>query len=1075
MKMKTRLLVLAVLAMVATSAVADPDPDFYVFLCFGQSNMEGFPGIEGQDKTAVDDRFQVLAAVDFQNMGRTKGNWYNAVPPLCRGNTGLCPADYFGRTLLANLPEKIRVGIVNISVAGCKIELFEKDTYQTYASKAPPWMANIITQYNGNPYQYLVDMARLAQKDGVIKGILLHQGESNTNDKEWPGKVKGIYDNLIKDLNLTAEEVPLLAGELVNANQGGACASMNAIIDELPQIIPASHVISSSGCACRPDHLHFTPAGYRLLGTRYAQTMLPLLGYKSAGLIDLTVQTDQIAAQTQQIPFKPTLESLEQVNPVPEWFKDAKFGIYFHWGVYTVPAFANEWYPRNMYIKGSPENKHHMETYGDVSQWPYNLFITGDKDKQGKFVQFAPKRKSEGGQFDPDEWAQLFADAGAKFAGPVAEHHDGFSMWASSVNPWNAKDTGPKLDLVGLLTEAIREKNMRVILSMHHAYNITGYYDAVPKTNDPKLRMLYGQQGKEKNEAFWLKKHKEIIDNYQPDIIWQDFNLHVISKPVLLEFLSYYYNKAAEWDKQVVATYKDGLNTRCAVLDYERGGPIDITENYWLTDDAISSSSWCYTEGIGYYSKKQILHGFFDRISKNGNLLLNISPKADGSIPQEQKDVLLAMGAWLKKYGEAVYATRAWEKYGEGPTRMGAAHGVFMAPSEGTAKDVRYTRSKENTTLYAILLGWEQGQNEIILKSLSSDRIDIKNLKSVELINGEAGKYLPLTFKQDAEGLIVHLPERAFEEMAYVLRLRFDGKIPSLDMYADLDCTPYYYIVPGDYKGSMVLGSDLTLTGKRKDMANQWKMESAGKGIYKILNRESGEKVFECSVSGHDLALSNITGKDNQFWKIENARNGLFKISNKQFPTFSLSAKTPFTEGNKAGLLIAEKGSSFGWQLLEVCEMQQEAFKPNTIPGTIEAEDFDIGCPGDAFYDKDEINEGGQYRLDEGVDIEKCTAGGYNVGWTRTGEWMSYTVTISKSATYQISFYYASAYDSGKLHLECDGADKTGIIQVPNTAGFQNWDVLKKTVKLDVGQYILKLVVDGDYFNLDKMVFEEMN
>jgi len=358
-------------------------------------------------------------------------------------------------------------------------------------------------------------------------------------------------------------------------------------------------------------------------------------------------------AQTQAQNFQPTFESLEKSNPVPEWFKDAKFGIYFHWGVYTVPAFGNEWYPRSMYIKGSPENKHHTEVYGDPSEWPYNNFLTGAKDKQGNFVQFAPKLKSEGGKFDPDEWAQLFADAGARFAGPVAEHHDGVSMWASKVNPWNAKDMGPKLDLVGLLTDAIRKKNMKVILSMHHAYNITGYYEYVPLTNDPNLQKLFGQQGKEKNEAYWLAKHKEIIDNYKPDIIYQDFNLHKISEPILLGFLSYYYNRAAEWNKEVVATFKDGLNTKCAVLDYERGGPPDITDNYWLTDDAISSSSWCYTEGIGYYSKKQILHAFIDRISKNGNMLLNISPKADGTIPQEQKDVLLAMGSWLKKFGEA--------------------------------------------------------------------------------------------------------------------------------------------------------------------------------------------------------------------------------------------------------------------------------------------------------------------------------------------------------------------------------------------------------------------------------------
>lgn len=258
--------------------------NFWIFLCFGQSNMEGFPGIEEQDKGPVDERFQVLAAVDFPKQQRTKGHWYPAVPPLCRPSAGLGPADYFGRTLVSNLPLNNKVGVVNVSVAGCKIELFQKGGFQTYVSTAPNWMTNIINTYGGNPYQWLVDMAKIAQKDGVIKGILLHQGESNTNDKEWPRKVKGIYKDLIKDLNLKAEETPLLAGELVNADQEGACASMNKIIGELPGTIPTARVVSSAGCASRRDRLHFSPGGYRELGLRYAREMLWLGGYRAAGL-----------------------------------------------------------------------------------------------------------------------------------------------------------------------------------------------------------------------------------------------------------------------------------------------------------------------------------------------------------------------------------------------------------------------------------------------------------------------------------------------------------------------------------------------------------------------------------------------------------------------------------------------------------------------------------------------------------------------------------------------------------------------------------------------------------------------
>ncbi len=281
MKIKLGLLLLGGMLLSNANAFSQ-DTNFWIFVCFGQSNMEGFPGIEAQDKMNVDSRFQMLATVDFPRRERKKGNWYPAVPPLCRPSTGLGPADYFGRTMVSNLPPNIKVGVVIVAVGGCKIELFEKDAYQAYAATAPNWMTNIIRAYGGNPYQRLLDMAKLAQQAGVIKGILLHQGESNTGDKEWPGKVKTVYDNLLNDLHLHAQQVPLLAGEVVNADQHGQCAAMNKIIDELPRTIPTAHVISSAGCEARPpDHLHFTPAGYRELGARYADEMLSLLGYKS--------------------------------------------------------------------------------------------------------------------------------------------------------------------------------------------------------------------------------------------------------------------------------------------------------------------------------------------------------------------------------------------------------------------------------------------------------------------------------------------------------------------------------------------------------------------------------------------------------------------------------------------------------------------------------------------------------------------------------------------------------------------------------------------------------------------------
>lgn len=280
--MYVRIFLLIGLFIITTNIFAQ-DLDFYIYLCFGQSNMEGQGNIEEIDET-VDSRFQVMAAVNCSSLGRTKYSWYTAVPPLCRCNTYLCPADYFGRTMVLNLPDSITVGVINVSVAGCAIELFDKENYQEYADTVPAWMRGIILEYDGNPYGYLVDLADSAQQDGVIKGILLHQGETNTGDTEWPSKVKGVYDNLINDLGLNPDSTPLLAGEVVNADQGGICASMNSIIAILPDTLPNSYVISSSGCTAQGDNLHFNSAGYRELGIRYAKTMLSTMGYDTTNL-----------------------------------------------------------------------------------------------------------------------------------------------------------------------------------------------------------------------------------------------------------------------------------------------------------------------------------------------------------------------------------------------------------------------------------------------------------------------------------------------------------------------------------------------------------------------------------------------------------------------------------------------------------------------------------------------------------------------------------------------------------------------------------------------------------------------
>ena len=276
------------LALVALSlcpmqkVVAEVDPNFYIFLCFGQSNMEGAARPEAQDLVSPGPRFLLMPAVDDAQRGRKMGEWCEATPPLCRPNNGLTPADYFGRTMIANLPEHIRVGVIHVAIGGIRIEGFMPDSIENYVKTvAPNWMKGMLKAYGDNPYERIITLARKAQQDGVIKGILMHQGCSNTGDQQWDEKVQNVYDRMLADLNLVPEQVPLIVGEVVQADGKGVCIGMNKQIQALPQTIHTSHVVSSDDCTSGPDNLHFDAAGYRELGARYGDKMLHLLGYES--------------------------------------------------------------------------------------------------------------------------------------------------------------------------------------------------------------------------------------------------------------------------------------------------------------------------------------------------------------------------------------------------------------------------------------------------------------------------------------------------------------------------------------------------------------------------------------------------------------------------------------------------------------------------------------------------------------------------------------------------------------------------------------------------------------------------
>jgi alpha-L-fucosidase len=366
-------------------------------------------------------------------------------------------------------------------------------------------------------------------------------------------------------------------------------------------------------------------------------------------------------------PFQADWESLQKYE-VPEWYRDAKFGIFIHWGAYSVPAFGNEWYPRNMYVPGSPEYKHHEATYGSQDKFGYKDFL--------------PMFRAE--HFDPAAWAELFKKSGAKYVVPVAEHHDGFAMYDSGLSDWTAAKMGPHRDTTGELGEAVRAAGLHFGVSSHrveHNFFLGVGRNISSDVNDPNYAAFYGPAhnwlsppwGVPLNDDFtyvsaawaddWLARGAELVEKYHPDIVYFDWWIGQASiRPNLAKFAAFYYNSSLNHGDHIgVINYKDyAMQEHSGVLDLERGQLGDIRPLYWQTDTSVSNKSWGYIKDDTFKSPEFVVHQLIDIISKNGNLLLNIGPRSDGTIPDEVQQVLLDVGAWLKVNGEAIYGTRPW-------------------------------------------------------------------------------------------------------------------------------------------------------------------------------------------------------------------------------------------------------------------------------------------------------------------------------------------------------------------------------------------------------------------------------
>ncbi len=469
--------------------------------------------------------------------------------------------------------------------------------------------------------------------------------------------------------------------------------------------------------------------------------------------------------------FQDSWESLRGYRPA-RWFGESKFGIFLHWGVYSVPAFVSEWYSRNMYRSGTAEFEHHVATYGPQAEFGYKDFIP----------EFHMR------DFDPGQWAALFRRAGAQYVVPVAEHHDGFALYRSDRTRWNASRMGPQRDVFGDLGEAVRAASMTFGASSHraeHWFFMNGGSTFDSDVRNPEYYDFYGPAQREEtspSQAYlddWLLRTVELIDAYHPEILWFDWWIETPAfEPYLRKLAAYYYNSAQDWGREVVIAYKwDAFAKGTAVYDIERGAMGTVQPFVWQNDSAVSRSSWCWTEGHDYKGVPELIGELLDVVSKNGNLLLNIGPKPDGTIAEAEVAILENIGGWLAVNGEAIYGTVPYVIPGEGPLQIKGGSFVDGEASVFSADDYRFTVRNDVTGsyLYASTAAWPEKQEVVITTLGLRHQIEPREIAQIRLL----GVAKPLVWTRELDGLHIQLGSERPNPHGYSLKISFLPATPA--------------------------------------------------------------------------------------------------------------------------------------------------------------------------------------------------------------------------------------------------------------------------------------------------------